>query len=290
MRQMVVSAGIRPGIVKVGSVSKVTTIATKLPFDLLDSLCCLFLRNLTFVGGAVVLGAICLPRFSRHSASCCSGVLVMPRSKVGTACMRKEIPAWRSLVVLQVVPDSAEIWERRASMLALILDAGALGVVVTTMLPFFLRRTPIGRASLLLHFVSSAVVMPCSLGRVGVRCVWLLVAIMRSLSSLGYVLAQAGGGTGACCCEGLAAAATAAWAKVFAFSLPLFVTSAQSSAWIRGALEGAGVLRMGRCGGCCCSCAYWASVWLVICPVPSKFAAPGRSVAGGGGAYSCWYS
>ena len=259
MRQVVFSTGIRPGIAKVGSVSKVATIATKLPFDLLDSLCSLFLRNLMLVGEAAVLAAICLPRFSRYSASCCSGVLVVPRSKVGTACTRKEIPAWRSLVVLQVVPVSAEIWGRGASMLALMLDAGALGAVVTTMLPFLLRRTPIGRASLLLYFVSSSLMMPCSLGRVGVMSAWLLVAIMRSLSSLGYVLARAGGTAGACYCGGLAAAAAAAWAKVFALPLPLFVTSAQSSAWIHGALDGAGVLRLGGCsglGGYSLSCVY----------------------------------
>ena len=56
-----------------------------------------------------------------------------------------------------------------------------------------------------------------------------------------------------------------------------------------GALRRAGVLHLGGCGGSCCSCAYWASVCLLICHVPSKFAAPGRSVAGGGGAYPCWY-
>ena len=72
--------------------------------------------------------------------------------------------------------------------------------------------------------------------------------------------------------------------------MPLFVTSTQSSAWMRVALEGAGVLCLEGCGGCCCYDAYWASVWLLICPVPSKFAAPCRSVAGGGGAYPCWYS
>jgi len=208
MRQVVLTAGIHPGIAKIGSVSKVATIAIKLPFDLVDSLCSLFLRNLTLVRGTAVLAAICLPRFSRHSASCCSSVLVVPLSKVGTACTRKEIPTWCSLVVLQVVSISAEIWGSRASMLALMLDAGAVGAVVTTMLPFLLRRTPIGRASLLLHFVSSAVMMPCSLGRVRVMSPWLLVAMIRSLSSLGYVLARAGGAAGACCCcRGLAAAA-----------------------------------------------------------------------------------
>jgi len=207
MRQVVFSAGIHPGIAKVGSVSKVAMIATKLPFDLLDSLCSLFLRNLTLLGEAAVLAAISLPRFSRYCDSCCSGVLVVSCLKVGTACTRKEIPAWRSLVVLQVVPISAEIWGRRASMLALMLDAGALEAVVTTILRFLLRRTPIGRANLLLHFVSSSVMMLCSLDRVGVMSAWQLVAMMRSLSSLGYVLARAGGAAGACCCGGPTAVA-----------------------------------------------------------------------------------
>ena len=70
-------------------------------------------------------------------------------------------------------------------MLALMLDAGALGAVVITMLPFLLWRTPIGSASLLLHLVSASVMMPCSLGSVGVMSVWLLVEIIKSLSSLG---------------------------------------------------------------------------------------------------------
>jgi len=39
MRQVVFSAGIRPGIAKVGSISNDATIATKAPLDLLDSLC-----------------------------------------------------------------------------------------------------------------------------------------------------------------------------------------------------------------------------------------------------------
>jgi len=65
MHQVVFSAGIHPGIAKVDSVSKVATIATKVPFDLLVSLCSLFLRNLTLVVGAAVLAAICLPKFSR---------------------------------------------------------------------------------------------------------------------------------------------------------------------------------------------------------------------------------
>jgi len=51
----------RPGMANVGSWSKVATIATKLPFELLFSLCSLFLRNLTVDGGAAVLAAICLP-------------------------------------------------------------------------------------------------------------------------------------------------------------------------------------------------------------------------------------
>jgi len=185
MRHVVFSAGMRPGMAKVGSWSKVATIATKLPFDLLFSLCSLFLRNLTMDGGAAVLAAICLPRFSRYSCSCWSWVLVVPPSKVGTACIRKAIPDWRSVVVLQVLPVRAEIWGRRASMLALMLDAGALGAVVITMLPFLLWRTPIGSASLLLHLVSSSVMMPCSLGSVGVMSVWLLVEMIRSFSSLG---------------------------------------------------------------------------------------------------------
>jgi len=78
--------------------------------------------------------------------------------------MRKAIPYWRSLVVLHVPPVSAEICGRRASILALMLDAEALGVVVITMLPFLLWRTPIDSASLLF---------------------WLPVEMIRSLSSLG---------------------------------------------------------------------------------------------------------
>jgi len=70
MRQVVFSAGIHPGIAKVGSVSKVATMATKLPFDLLASLCSLLRRNLTLVGGMAVLAAICLPRFSRYFTLC----------------------------------------------------------------------------------------------------------------------------------------------------------------------------------------------------------------------------
>jgi len=167
MRQLVFSAGMRPGIAKVGSISKDATIAMKALLDLLDSLCSLFLRNLTLVGGAAVLVTICLARFSRYSCSCCSWVLVVPLLKVGTAWTRKAIPDWHSLVVLQVLPVSAEICERRASMLALMLDAGALGAVVMTMLSFLLWRTSISSASLLLHFVSSLVMILCSLGNLG---------------------------------------------------------------------------------------------------------------------------
>ena len=84
MRQLIFSTERRPGIAKVGFVSKDATIATKAPLDLLDSLCALFLRSLTLVRGAAVLAAICLPRFSRYSCSCYSWVLVVPLSKVGT--------------------------------------------------------------------------------------------------------------------------------------------------------------------------------------------------------------
>jgi len=185
MRQVMVSTGRRTGIAKVGSVSKDATIATKASLDLLDSLCSLFLRNLTLVGGAAVLAAICLPRFSRYSCSCCSWVLVVPLSKVGTPWLRKAIPDWRSLVVLHALPMSAEICGSRASILALILDAGALGAVVITMLCFLLWRTPIGSANLLLHLVSSSVMMLCSLGSMAVMSAWLLVEMIRSLSSFG---------------------------------------------------------------------------------------------------------
>ena len=150
MRQVVFSAGIRPGIAKVGSELKVATIATKLRFDLLLSLCSLFQTNLTLEGGVAVLAAICLPRFSRYSCSCWSIVFVVPSSKVGTACTRKEMPACLSLVVLHVRLVMADIWGSNASMLALMPEAGARGAVVITILPFLLRRTPIGRASLLL--------------------------------------------------------------------------------------------------------------------------------------------
>jgi len=69
MCQVVFSAGMWSRIAKVGSALKDATIAIKAPFDLLDSLCSLFLMNLTLVGGAAVFAAICLPRFSRYSCS-----------------------------------------------------------------------------------------------------------------------------------------------------------------------------------------------------------------------------
>jgi len=53
-------------------------------------------------------------------------------------------------------------------MLALMLDAVALGAVVIIMLLFLLWRTPIGSTSLLLHLVSSLVMMLCSLGHMRV--------------------------------------------------------------------------------------------------------------------------
>jgi len=70
-------------------------------------------------------------------------------------------------------------------MLALMLDAGARGAVVTTMLPFLLWHTPIGSASRLLHLVSSFVIMACSFGKVEMMSNWLPVLMIRSLSSLG---------------------------------------------------------------------------------------------------------
>ena len=143
--------------------------------------------------------------------------------------MRKAIPDWCSLVVLHALPVRAEICSRRASILALMHDAGALGAVVITILPFFLWRTPISRASLLLHFVSSSMIMLCSFGRVAVMSVWLLVVMTKSLSPLGYAFARAGGAAGACY-GGHVAAAAAACAKVFAFPLPFPVISTQSSA------------------------------------------------------------
>jgi len=99
--------------------------------------------------------------------------------------MRKAIPDWHSLVVLHILPVSAELYRRRALILALMLDAAALATVVITMLPFLLWRTSIGSASLLLQLVSSSVMMPCSFGTVCVMSDWLPVVIMRSLSSLG---------------------------------------------------------------------------------------------------------
>jgi len=85
MRHLVFSAGMRPGIAKVSSISKDTTIATKASLDLLDSLYSLFLRKVTLVGGAAVFTAICLPKFSRYSCSCYSWVLVVPLWKMSTA-------------------------------------------------------------------------------------------------------------------------------------------------------------------------------------------------------------
>jgi len=123
---------------------------------------------------------------------------------------------------------------------------------------------------------------------------WLPVEMSRSLSSLGYVLARAGGAAGTCCCGGLAA--TAAWAKVFAFPLPFPDTSTQLSAWIRGALDRAGVLLLGGCcglGGCCISCAYFMVVWLLCalkCWPASKLIPPGSAVRCAGGASPCGYS
>jgi len=158
--------------------------ATKLLFDLLASLCSLLRRNLTLVGGMTVLAAIYLPRFSRYSTSCWSAVFVMPRSKVGTACTRKEMPACRSLMVLHVLLVMAEIWESSASMLALMLEVGARGAVVITILPFLLSQTSMDRASQLLHLVSSSVIMVCNFGRVGMMSCWLVVLTTGSLSSL----------------------------------------------------------------------------------------------------------
>jgi len=85
MRQVVFSAGMWPGIAKGGSISKDATIATKALLHLLYSLCFLFLRNMTLVREATVFTAICLLRFSKYSSSCCSWVLVVPLSKIGTA-------------------------------------------------------------------------------------------------------------------------------------------------------------------------------------------------------------
>ena len=93
---------------------------------------------------------------------------MVPCSKVRTTCTRKEILDCLPLVVLYVLLVMAEICGSSTSMLALMLEAGAHGVVVMTILPFLLRRTSMGRASLLLHLVSSSVMIEYSLGRVGV--------------------------------------------------------------------------------------------------------------------------
>jgi len=53
--------------------------------------------------------------------------------------MRKVILTSRSLVILQVLFVIAEIWGSGASMLALILEAGAHAAVVTTILFFTLK-------------------------------------------------------------------------------------------------------------------------------------------------------
>jgi len=184
MHQVVFLARMRPGIAKVGSVSKHAMIAAKAPLDLLDSLCALFLRNLTLVGGATIFAAICLPSFSRYSFPCCSWVLVVPLSKVGTPCMRKVIPYWCSLVVLHVLPISADICRKKASILVSILDADTRGAVVVSMLSFLLLRTPIGSASLLLHLVSSSIMMLCYFGSMSVMSDCLPVVMMRFLFSL----------------------------------------------------------------------------------------------------------
>jgi len=175
----------RPRTAKVGSVLKKDTITMKVPLDFRDSLCSLFLRNLPLVAEVTVFATICLPRFSRYSCSYCSWGLVVPLSKVDTAWTSKTIPNWHALVVLHVPPVSAEICRRRASILALILDAGSVGVLVITMLPFLLWRTPIGSASLLLHLVCSLVMILYSLGSLGMMSGWLPVEMIRSLSSLG---------------------------------------------------------------------------------------------------------
>jgi len=69
MGKVVFSGRMRPRIAKVGSDSKVATIAMKAPFDLLFPLCSLLRRNLMLVGEVIVLPAICLPMFSRYSCS-----------------------------------------------------------------------------------------------------------------------------------------------------------------------------------------------------------------------------
>ena len=108
----------------------------------------------------------------------------MPHSNVSTACTRKEIPDCLSLVVLYVLLVIAEIRGNSASMFALMLEAGARRVVVITILPFLLDRTPIEKASLLLHLVSSSVIIECSLGRVGMMSNRVVLLITRSHSSL----------------------------------------------------------------------------------------------------------
>jgi len=133
---------------------------------------------------------------------------------------------------------------------------------VTTMLLFLLWRTPIGSAKRLLHLVSSSVIMPYSFGRVVVMSNWLPVVIIRSLSSLGYVFLRAGGAVAAGCCGGIPVAA--AWVNVLVWPFPFPMTSTQSSVWMRGVLEGAGVLCLGAgCGlGGCSNCwAYSIVVW-----------------------------
>ena len=89
--------------------------------------------------------------------------------------------------------------------------------------------------------------------------------------------------------------AAAAWAKVFALPFPFPDTSTHSSAWMRGALEGAGVFCLGSCwgfGGCCTSCGYSIVVWYVCSPKycrASKFILPRSAVCCIGGAYPCGY-
>jgi len=81
-----------------------------------------------------------------------------------------------------------------------------------------------------------------------------------------------------------------------AFLLPFPDTSTQSSAWIRGALERAGVLLLGGCcglGGYCTSCAYSRVVWW-LCPLKYRpglsFVASGNDVRCAGSAWPCAYS
>jgi len=132
------------------------------------------------------------------------------------------------------------------------------------------------------------VIITCSFGRVVLMSDCLPVVMIRSLSSLGYVFVRPVGAVGACCCGG--GPAGAAWAKVLALPFPFPVTSTQSSAWVRGTLEGAGVLhRRAGCGlgGCSICWVYFIviwCVWLSKCWPALMLAAPGSSVAGGGGA------